>query len=159
VFDYAYSAIAMIRAFSGVKVLIENIPNDISTVERLQEFRSAAQLADIGFCYDAGHERSSNGTPDRWKDVHLIHLNDNRGGVDEHIWPFDGSRNWPAFIAELVEADYSGSFIFEVVANNEIAKGQEAGRRLNELWDEAASSLEEFRLKYRLPLHAREEES
>jgi sugar phosphate isomerase/epimerase len=92
-------------------------------------------------------------------DVHLIHVNDNRGGIDEHLWPFEGSRNWPAFVAELVEAKYSGSLIFEVAPNNGISGGANANDRLNALRDEASSSIDEFRLKYSLPFHAREEES
>src|SRR5262249_48897103 len=39
VFDHAYAAISHIRAFAGVDVLIENIPNDISTLERIEEFK------------------------------------------------------------------------------------------------------------------------
>src|SRR6266568_32161 len=32
-FDYAYTAISQIREFAGVRVMIENIPNEISTIE------------------------------------------------------------------------------------------------------------------------------
>jgi sugar phosphate isomerase/epimerase len=55
VFEYTYTAIARIRAFSGVDVLIENIANDISTPDRVREFKSAAQLPEVGVCYDIGH--------------------------------------------------------------------------------------------------------
>lgn len=46
-FDYAYAAIAQIRAFAGVQVMIENIPNEISTLDRIGEFKTVAEVSDI----------------------------------------------------------------------------------------------------------------
>jgi len=34
-FEYAYGAIALIRSFCGAEVMIENIPNEVSTLEGL----------------------------------------------------------------------------------------------------------------------------
>src|SRR5262249_21265027 len=53
-FDYAYAAIAQIRAFAGVRIMIENIPNEISTIERIAEFKRVAEVPDVGICYDTG---------------------------------------------------------------------------------------------------------
>src|SRR5262245_34160161 len=42
-FEYAYAAISQIRSFSGVEVMIENIPNEISTMQRIEEFKSVSR--------------------------------------------------------------------------------------------------------------------
>src|SRR5437867_3998040 len=53
-FDLAYAAIAGIQAFSGVRVFLENIPNEIATLDRLLEFKTVAELPDVGIRYDTG---------------------------------------------------------------------------------------------------------
>jgi len=44
---------------------------------------------------------------------------------------------------------YRGEFIFET-RSDDLSKGDEVRSRLEDLWDEAQSSLEDFRLKYKL---------
>jgi sugar phosphate isomerase/epimerase len=147
-FEYAYAAIAQIRAFAGVEVLIENIPNEISTLERIEEFRAVSQIADLGICYDAGHGHLQDVKP-TFNHVRAMHLHDNQGEKDEHLWPFEGTLAWTAFIEQLVVGDYKGSFTFEA-RGEELSKGGDVKSRLQDLWDEAQSSLEEYRLKYNL---------
>lgn len=159
-FDLAFAAINNIRDFSGVRVLIENIPNELSTLDRLQDFKTAAQLPDVGLCYDIGHGQLPSlkdglKQPVAWNTISAMHINDNRGAIDEHLWPFEGRRNWPEFIAECVIAKYSGSFLLEVIGNNDLNKGTEVRHKLGDLWDEAQNSIEEFRLKYNLSETAR----
>ena len=67
----------------------------------------------------------------------------------DHLWPFEGTINWPALIEKFVVAEYRGEFIFET-RSDDLGKGGVVRSRLEELWDEAQSSLEEFRLKYKL---------
>jgi sugar phosphate isomerase/epimerase len=148
-FEHAYTAIQQIRNFAGVNVMLENIPNEISTIERIQEFRSVAQLPDIGICYDTGHGHLQ-GRTGSLEFVTSTHIHDNNGDRDDHLWPFEGSIDWPALVEQLVLAKYSGSFVFEA-RGDKLEKGHEVRYRLEELWDEAQSSIEEFRLKYKLP--------
>ncbi len=147
-FDFAYAAVTEIRSFAGVRVMIENIPNEISTLERIEEFKTVARVSDVGICYDTGHGRLQ-GRTNGLERIHTTHVHDNNGEKDEHLWPFEGTLNWPALVEELVLAKYSGPLIFEARGDNP-AKGAEARRRLQDLWDEAESSIEEFRLKYGL---------
>ncbi len=147
-FDHAYAVIAQIRAFSGVKVMVENIPNEISTIERIQEFKTVAEVTDIGICYDTGHGHLQNNTGP-FDAIDTTHIHDNRGDKDDHLWPFEGTLNWPALIEKLVVAQYRGEFIFET-RSDDLSKGREVRGRLQDLWDEAQASLEEFRLKYKL---------
>ena len=55
VFDHAYAAIATIQSFAGARVLIETLSNDIATFPRILEFKTAAQIPNLGICYDTGH--------------------------------------------------------------------------------------------------------
>ncbi len=147
-FDYAYTAISQIREFAGVRVMIENIPNEISTIERIQEFRRAADVPDIGICYDTGHGHLQ-GVTKGLEYIHTTHVHDNHGEKDEHLWPFEGALDWPALIEKLVVAKYQGPFIFET-RGGDPTKGADSRSRLRDLWDEAQNSIEEFRLKYKL---------
>ncbi len=145
-FDHAYSLIHAISSFAGVDILIENIPNEISSLDRIREFLDTARVPDIGICYDSGHGRLDGSAPELER-VGAIHLNDNNGQEDSHLWPFDGAGRWAALVERLVDADYNGPLIFEV-AGDEFDRGHEAGRRLASLADEARASLEEFGKKY-----------
>src|SRR5579884_1842443 len=142
-FEYAYAAILQIRRFAGVTVMVENIPNEISTIDRIQEFKRVAEVADIGICYDSGHGHLQGMTGDL-DFVAATHIHDNNGERDDHLWPFEGSIEWPAFIEKLVLANYAGSFVFEA-RGEDIEKGNEVRSRLKDLWDEARNSIEEYR--------------
>ena len=148
-FDYAYAAIAQIRAFAGVEVMLENIPNEISTLERIEEFKRLSELTDIGICYDTGHGHIQ-GVTAGFENIRTTHVHDNNGTNDEHLWPFEGTLNWPALVEKLVLANYKGSFMFEA-RGEDVSKGHEASERLEELWYEAENSIEEYRLKHGLP--------
>jgi len=145
-FEHAYAAITQIRTFAGVDVMIENIPNDISTLERLEEFRTISQLPDIGVCYDTGHGHLQEAKPD-FAQIRAMHLHDNNGEKDEHLWPFEGTLNWEAFIEQLVLTNYQGPFMLEA-RGEELSKGDDVKSRLLDLWQEAKNSIEEYRLKY-----------
>jgi sugar phosphate isomerase/epimerase len=147
-FEYAYAAISQIRAFSGVEVMIENIPNEISTLERIEEFKNVSQVTDIGVCYDTGHGHLQ-GVDNSFEHIRTTHVHDNHGEKDEHLWPFEGTLNWPRLVEQLVLAQYKGPLIFEA-RGEELSKGIEAQSRLQELWEEAEHSIEEYRLKYSL---------
>jgi sugar phosphate isomerase/epimerase len=147
-FEHAYAAIAQIRGFAGVEIVLENIPNEISTIERLQEFKRVSEANDLGICYDTGHGHIQ-GFSESFENIRTTHVHDNNGEKDEHLWPFEGTLNWPALIEKLVLANYKGPFMFEA-RGEELSKGAEVRERLEELWYEAQSSIEEYRLKYGL---------
>jgi sugar phosphate isomerase/epimerase len=150
VFDYAYAAIATIQSFAGVRVLIETLPNDIATFDRIEEFRTAAQIPNVGICYDTGH-----GEVDGHADA--IHLNDNNGNDDDHLWPFEGTRNWPALVEKILMSSFEGPLILEP-RDDRLQMASDSRGRLIDLFDEAKNSIEEFRLKYKLPAPQEDEE-
>ena len=101
VFEHAFATIATIQSFAGVRVLLETLSNDIATFERIHEFRNAAQIPNIGICYDTGHGEM-DGKPD------AIHLDDNNGDGNDHLFPFEGTRNWPALVERIVLSEFDG---------------------------------------------------
>ena len=147
-FEYAYAAIAQIRAFAGVEVVIENIPNEISTIERIEEFKNVSGVPDIGICFDTGHAHLQ-GSIGGFTGIRSTHVHDNNGERDEHLWPFEGTIDWPALIEKMVLAKYQGPFVFEA-RGEDLSKGGTVRSRLQDLWDEAENSIEEYRLKYDL---------
>ena len=42
-------------AARGVRLALENIPNELSPVERIRHFLEDAQLPEVGICFDSGH--------------------------------------------------------------------------------------------------------
>src|SRR5437588_3898815 len=57
-FEAAMTSIEHLRAFAkplGVRNLLENIPNDLSTPDRLVEFIRTSHMDDVGVCFDTGH--------------------------------------------------------------------------------------------------------
>ena len=81
-------------------------------MERLREFLTLAQLPDIRICYDTGHGVLQGPLP-RLAGVGAIHLSDNNGDSDDHLWPFEGKLNWPEFVTELVRSGFEGPMVFE----------------------------------------------
>src|SRR5260370_19883748 len=66
-FEAAMTSIEHLRAFAkplGVKILIENIPNELSTPERLVEFIQTSHFDDVGVCFDCGHAHMMGGVPE-----------------------------------------------------------------------------------------------
>ncbi len=150
-FDYAYAAIERIRGFAGVRVMLENIPNEVSTLSRIREFISVSELHEVGICYDTGHGHLQ-GAADNLEGILTTHIHDNHGSRDEHLWPFQGTLDWPRLVEKLVVSRYTGPFVFETRYTDPdgLQKGAEVRGRLQELWSEATESIEEFRLKHKL---------
>jgi sugar phosphate isomerase/epimerase len=150
VFEHAYAAISMIQSFAGVPVLIETLPNEIATFERILEFEAVAQIPNIGICYDTGHGEIGD-------NAGAIHLNDNQLEEDDHLWPFEGKRNWPALIEQIVLRGFEGRLILEA-RDDRLAIAAAGRSRLRDLFEEAQDSIDEFRLKYKLPEPRQKEE-
>src|ERR1700675_4348761 len=57
-FEAAMTSIEHLRAFAkplGVRILLENIPNELSTPDKLMEMIHTAHFDDVGICFDFGH--------------------------------------------------------------------------------------------------------
>ncbi len=102
--EAAFSALEPLSIFArqrGVNILIENIPNELSTAERLQHFLAVTHL-DLNFVFDTGHANLAGGVEGEFntmKDrIRSLHVHDNDGKEDKHLFPFlakGGTINWP----------------------------------------------------------------
>ena len=107
-FDAAFSALEELSLFSrqrGVQILLENIPNELSSAERLMQF---VQMTHIGlnFVFDTGHANMNEGVGpafDIMKDkIRSTHIHDNNGKQDAHLFPFlseGGTIDWRGAMA------------------------------------------------------------
>ncbi|MFN3324611.1 MAG: sugar phosphate isomerase/epimerase family protein [Bryobacteraceae bacterium] len=101
--DAAFAALEELSLFArqrGVEVLLENIPNGLSSSERLVCFLEQTHL-DLGFCFDTGHAHMNEGVEaafDQMKErIRSTHVHDNDGENDNHLFPTlasGGSINW-----------------------------------------------------------------
>lgn len=100
-FDDAMTSVEHLKAFAkplGVTVVLENIPNELSTPERLVEFLNVTHFDDVGFCFDIGHAHIMSSVEEAFSLMkpHILttHLHDNKKDNDSHLWPGDGSIDW-----------------------------------------------------------------
>lgn len=98
--DAAFSSLEELKVFAaqrGVEVLLENIPNDLATAERLNFFLGTTHL-DLGYCFDAGHAHMASGIESEFaamkSRIRSVHLHDNDGKTDSHLFPGQGSIDW-----------------------------------------------------------------
>lgn len=110
-FDAAYSSLESLHLFAkqrGVEILLENIPNELSTPQRLLQFREYTRMADLRICFDTGHAHLNAGVAADFEPLRDLvvstHIHDNRGQADEHLFPFQGSIAWDAVMRALTTA-------------------------------------------------------
>lgn len=84
----------------GVEVLLENIPNQLSSAARLNSFLEMTHL-DLGYCLDVGHANMNEGVEEAYElmktRVRSTHIHDNNGTDDKHLFPLvaeGGTINW-----------------------------------------------------------------
>jgi sugar phosphate isomerase/epimerase len=95
------TALEHLRAFArplGVKLLLENLQNEVTEPKNLLEILSIGHFGDIGVCLDLGHAHIMNGVQATMEEVKPLiissHIHDNHGDKDEHLWPGDGTIDW-----------------------------------------------------------------
>lgn len=108
--ESAFSALEELSLFArqrGVEVLLENIPNALSSAERLMNFLEMTHLH-LNFCFDIGHAHLNEGVQTAFnimKDrIRSTHLHDNNGKEDQHLFPLTatgGTIDWKWAIAQL----------------------------------------------------------
>lgn len=101
--DAAFNALDELRVFArqrGVEILLENIPNKLSSAERLLQFLDMTHL-DLGLCLDTGHANMNEGVETAFglmkERIRSTHVHDNDGVNDVHLYPYlreGGSISW-----------------------------------------------------------------
>jgi sugar phosphate isomerase/epimerase len=176
--ENSLTAIEHLKAFAsplGVRLLLENMENEVTTPDHLLYILKTGHFDSIGVSLDIGHlHLAQNAAPtpaanpgaplmaasspwvgsaigllgDR---IAQLHLHDNHGPFathgalsgnadmkDEHLWPGEGTIDWPAVSASLAALPASTPGILDVAADRDeaaesiIRKAQNAFRTLEE---------------------------
>jgi sugar phosphate isomerase/epimerase len=143
-FEAAMTSIEHLRAFAkplGVKVLLENIPNELSTPERLVELLQTSHFDDVGVCFDVGHAHIMGDVESAFTILkHYIrstHVHDNKKDKDAHLWPGEGNIDWAETMKLLGSAPNAPPLLLEIEGEgktqNQVISGMsEAFNRLEQ---------------------------
>lgn len=119
-FDAALTSLEHLRIYAkerGAQVLLENIPNELGTPERLVSFLHYSRL-DVKICFDTGHAHLAGGVGPAFKvlkdRIASTHIHDNRREKDEHLMPFDGDIDWVQTIRDFRAVDEQLPILFEL---------------------------------------------
>jgi sugar phosphate isomerase/epimerase len=119
-FDAAFTSIEHLKIFAkerGVQVLLENIPNELGTPERLLEFIHYTRMEDLRICFDIGHAHMTCGVRPAFQTLKdrivSTHVHDNRREKDDHLLPFDGEIDWEETIRDFRALDRQFPLILE----------------------------------------------
>ncbi|MEY2411928.1 MAG: hypothetical protein QOD84_534 [Acidobacteriaceae bacterium] len=125
--EAAMTSIEHLRAFAkplGVRILLENIPNELSTPERLVEFIRTTHFDDVGICFDFGHANLMTDVPQAFetlKDhIRSTHVHDNNKDRDSHLWPGSGTVDWKQAMDLLRTAPQTPPLLLEIESDEKI---------------------------------------
>ena len=126
-FEAAMTSIEHLRAFAkplGVRILLENIPNELSTPDKLVDFINAAHFEDVGICFDFGHAHMMSSVPEAFEivkpHVQSTHVHDNQKIKDSHLWPGEGSINWKEAMELLRSAPNTPALLLEIEHDDKV---------------------------------------
>ena len=141
-FEAAMTSVEHLRAFAkplGVRVLLENIPNELSTPDRIVEFIRITHFDDVGVCFDTGHANMMGDVPTAFEtlkpQIHSTHVHDNDKIKDSHLWPGDGTIDWKQTLELLSSAPHKPPLLLEIEENekiNSIEKMEETFKKADE---------------------------
>ena len=101
--EYALTALEHLGAFArplGVNLLIENLLSEATTPDHLVLILELGHLDSVRVCLDLGHAHIASGVSESiialGKRIATLHVHDNHGMKDEHLFPGEGTIDWPA---------------------------------------------------------------
>ena len=134
-FEAALGSIEHLRAFArplGVTLLLENIPNELSTPEKLMELLKTLHYDDLGICFDTGHAHLMSSVHQAFRvlegRIRSTHVHDNRRDRDAHLWPAEGNIDWNQTMQSLSSAPQAPPLLMEI----EGAEGMDVPAKMTE---------------------------
>ena len=123
--EHAMTAIEHLQAFArpiGVKLLLENILNEVSEPEHLAEMVRVGHFKDVGVCFDTGHAHINAAKAGDMAAaiaelsplIRSAHVHDNQGQKDEHLWPGDGTIDWTETMKALGTLPQLAAAVLEI---------------------------------------------
>ena len=130
--ELSLTAIEHIKAFAhplGVKTLVETLTNEVATPDHLLEILRVGHFDTVGVCLDVGHVHISEGGiagafATLGQRVSEVHLHDNHGERDEHLWPCEGTIDWQIVKDGLTALKESPCCVLEIAYEPEIAAAE-----------------------------------
>jgi Xylose isomerase-like TIM barrel len=120
-FEGALTSVEHLRAFAkplGVRLLLENIPNELTAPAKLVELIQTLHYEDVGVCFDVGHAHLEPGVEAAFETlkpfIRSVHVHDNRGMKDEHLWPGEGTVDWKRTMELLRSAPQVPALVLEI---------------------------------------------
>ena len=107
--DAGFTALEELTVFArqrGVEILLENIPNGLSSADRLNLFNNMTHL-NMNYVFDTGHAHLLGNVESEFASmqprVKSLHVHDNDGKDDLHLFPFadGGTMDWAATMKML----------------------------------------------------------
>jgi sugar phosphate isomerase/epimerase len=106
--DDSLTALEHLAAFAkplGVRILVENLTNDATAPEHIMSILEIGHLDNIGVCLDTGHAHMTVGVAQAIQTfrnrIVSVHVHDNKGAKDEHLWPGEGTIDWKQTVDQL----------------------------------------------------------
>ncbi len=119
--EYSLTALEHLKTYAsplGVKLLVENIPNGVTEPGHLCEILRVGHFDTIGVCLDVGHAHFLGGVSEAAAElrphIRSAHLHDNHGQRDEHLWPGEGTIDWPSAYGSLQAATLAPAGVLEI---------------------------------------------
>jgi len=142
-FEAALTSIEHLRAFAkplGVRILLENIPNEISTPDKLVEFIQTSHFDDVGVCFDVGHAHLMGNVAEAFEilkeHIRSTHIHDNEKDRDSHLWPGKGNINWAETMQLLRSAPQTPPLLLEIEGEEKVSPVD----RMSETFDKLESN-------------------
>ena len=146
--ERSLTAIEHLKAFAaplGVRLLLQNLQNEVATPEHLLAILKTGHFDSVGVCLDVGHlhlAMPAEGAPQDsgvaaavellGSRITQVHLHDNHGAFahvgalsntvdskDEHLWPGLGSIDWPAVSSALATLPAATPGILEIATDRD----------------------------------------
>jgi sugar phosphate isomerase/epimerase len=139
-FEAAMTSIEHLRAFAkplGVRILLENIPNELSTPDKLVELIHAGHFDDVGVCFDFGHAHIMSSVREAFEIVrgHIgsTHVHDNAKEKDSHLWPGQGTIDWKEAMELLRSAPRTPPVLLELEGDEKVNPLEKLGQTFGKL--------------------------
>ena len=139
-FEAAMTSIEHLRAFAkplGVRILLENIPNELSAPEKLVEMIQSAHFDDVGVCFDFGHAHITSSVREAFqilqKHISSTHVHDNAKDKDSHLWPGAGTIDWKEAMELVRSAPQRPPILLELEGDEKVNPLEKLGDAFEKL--------------------------
>ncbi len=151
-FEAAMTSIEHLRAFAkplGVRILLENIPNELSTPDRLVEMIRSAHFDDVGVCFDFGHAHMDEFRPRGIRDSAQLHsapptCTTTTRDKDSHLWPGQGTIDWKEAMELLRSAPQTPPLLLELGEDEKVNSLEMLRPDLRQAGDSIGFKVSEF---------------